>query len=136
MGKNARPAVMAILISFGLQGAIVVVGWLFGGVFGSPIPDGESAGISFSLLGGSSDLSTLLLSANVLVTAVPIFILARPSTSGRLGLIGLVLLVALVVVGPLLLVAVGSGMNTVATVLDLVLAVIAARLSIAISRER
>ena len=72
----------------------------------------------------------------MLVTAVPIFILARPSTSGRLGLIGLVLLVALVVVGPLLLVAVGSGMNTVATVLDLVLAVIAARLSIAISRER
>src|SRR5206468_3200363 len=107
-GKMAgRPAMMAILISFGLQGAIVVVGWLFGGVFGSPIPDGESAGISFSLLGGSSDLSTLLLSANVLVTAVPIFILARPSASGRLGLIGLVLLAALVVVGPLLLVALG-----------------------------
>jgi|SRR2546428_7514302 len=136
MGKHGRPALMAILISFGLQGAIVVVGWLFGGVFGSPIPDGESPGISFSMLGGSSDLSTLLLTANVVVTAVPIFILARPSTSGRLGLIGLILLVALVIFGPLLLVAFGSGMNTVATMLDIVLAVIAARLSIAISRER
>ena len=136
MGKHARPAVMAILISFGLQGAIVVVGWLFGGAFGTPIPDGKSSGISSSLLGGSSDLSMLLVGVNVVVTAVPTFILVRPSTSGRLGLIGLVLLVALVVFGPLLLVAVGSGMNTVATGLDLVLAVIAARLSIAISRER
>lgn len=135
MGKNGRPALMAILISYGFQGAIVVVGWLFGGAFGTPLPDGESSGISFSLSGGSSDLSMLLVSANVVFTAVPIFMLARPSTSGRIGFIGLALLAALLVVGPLLLVARGSGVNTVAIALDIVLAVIAARLSIAISRD-
>src|SRR2546428_13645832 len=128
MGKHGRPALMAILISFGLQGAIVVVGWLFGGVFGSPIPDGESPGISFSMLGGSSDLSTLLLTANVVVTAVPIFILARPSTSGRLGLIGLILLGALAIFEPLLLAGLRSWMNTVPPLLAIVLAAIPARL--------
>ena len=135
MGKHARPAVMAILISFGLQGAIVVVGWLFGGAFGTPIPDGKSSGISSSLLGGSSDLSMLLVGVNVVVTAVPTFILVRPSTSRRLGLIGLGLLAALVVVGPLLLVARDFQVNTVALVLDILLAVIAGRLGIAISRD-
>ena len=69
------------------------------------------------------------------MTAVPTLILVRPSTSRRLGLIGLGLLAALVVVGPLLLVARDFQVNTVALVLDIVLAVIAGRLGIAISRD-
>jgi len=77
----------------------------------------------------------LLVGVNVVVTAVPTFILVRPSTSRRLGLIGLGLLAALVVVGPLLLVARDFQVNTVALVLDIVLAVIAGRLGIAISRD-
>jgi hypothetical protein len=48
---------VAIAFSAAFQGAIAFAGLLFGGYFGTPLPDGDSSGITFSLLGGFSNFS-------------------------------------------------------------------------------
>jgi hypothetical protein len=126
---------MAILLSFGLQGGIVVLGSLFGGIFGTPIPDGEAGGVG-DLIGGFLSFSLLLFLANVACTSPPLFLLAANWSSLWLGRVtGLLLIAALLAVGPLLLVLHGDDVNPILIGLDLVVAMIAVWLASTWARE-
>lgn len=135
--RGVRAATVAIIFSVALQGAIALVGLLFGGTFGTPVPDGESSGITFSLLGGSSSFSLLLFAVDVVLTAVPLYLVIRPLPVGRLGvLVGLVVLAILMAGGPFVLIAFGDQVNWWATVLDAILAAVAAWLIGVVDRDR
>jgi hypothetical protein len=133
--KTASAAIMAIALSFGLQGAIVVLGSLFGGIFGTPIPDGEAGGIG-DLIGGFLSFSLLLFLANVACTSAPMFLLAARWSSLWLGRIaGLLLLSALLALGPVLLMLHGDELKPILIGLDLVVAMIAVWLASTWARE-
>jgi len=124
---SRRAVTAAIVFSVALQGAIAFVGSLFGGYFGTPIPDGDSGGLTFSLLGSFTSFSLLFFAADVVLTAGPLFLVSRPFPAGRLGvLVSLVLLVILVACGPLVLIVSGSEVNWWTTAIDVVLAAVAA----------
>jgi hypothetical protein len=126
----------ALLFSFGLQGAIVVLGSLFGGHFGAPFPDGQSRGIGADLLGGFLSFSLLLFLADVLMTALPLMVLARPLRAlSRPALLGLALLAGLMAGGPLLLVMLGARPNWTVVALGAVIAATAAWLTNAVARR-
>jgi len=120
---GGRAVTVALIVSLALQAAIALVGSLFGGSFGTPIPDGDSSGIEFSLLGGFSNFSLLVFAADVVLTAAPLYLVIRPFAVGRLGvLISLVSLAILVACGPLLLIVSGSDVNWWSSAITVILA--------------
>jgi len=133
---GGRAVRVAIIFSFALQGAIVLVGSLSGGYFGTPIPDGDSSGITFDLLGGFSNFSWLLFAVDVVLTAVPLYLVIRPFPAGRLGvLVSLVVFAVLVACGPLVLVVFGYDVNWWPAAINVILAALAARLVGVVDRD-
>ncbi len=133
---GGRAVTVAIIFSFALQGAIALVGSLLGGYFGTPIPDGDSSGITFDLLGGFSNFSWLLFAVDVVLTAVPLYLVIRPFPAGRLGvLVSLVLFAVLVACGPLVLVVFGYDVNWWPAAINVILAALAARLVGVVDRD-
>ena len=128
---------VALVFGVAFQGAIALVGLLFGGYFGTPIPDGESSGITFSLLGGYYGFSLLLFAVNLVLTAAAFYVVIRRLPVGRLGvLVSLVVFAILVACGPLVLIAFGNQVNWWAVAVDAILVAVAAWLIGVVNRDR
>ena len=133
---GGRTITIAIIVSAALQGAIALIGSLSGGYFGTPIPDGDSSGITFDLLGGSSNFSLLFFAVDVALTALPLYLVVRPFPAGRLGVIVSVVALAVVVAfGPGVLIVAGDDVNWWPAAINVVLAAVAAWVTGVVDRE-
>jgi hypothetical protein len=140
LSLDRRIATYAVLTSVCLHGTFAVVGGLSEGLFGAPVPYGDSGGISFLLLGSFYELVWPIFALDIALMAIPFYLLNRPFPSGRAGFVlALLLLIAMLGCGPLLQIAWAgdaTGINWVETAVDATLALIAVSLLATVVRRR